>query len=162
MMPDQLGGRFRLIPYAFTLVTLLAVLAVHLYWLPISVQATGHAVTNLVGQEIRWNMFSADPRGIAVDLWAEIEHGDGSVSQWRIDPAASELSRYRWVRWLEAAVLTEPAHESLTGLAAWLKSTSTRRVVRVDIFGWQRLPGPVGGPRPDPRVARLYGKGVAP
>jgi len=150
--PSPLG----LLPVVFTVISLLGVVAVHVPWLPIGVQAAGHSLTNHIGQEVRWNMFSADPRGTALDLWASIEFDDGTSESWRIDRplAGGELREYRWVKWMETAVLLKP-EDQLQGLAGWLASQSSRPVSRITIFGSERAPSPPGALRPQPVVSVL-------
>jgi hypothetical protein len=141
---------------AFTLVSLLGVVAVHVPWLPLEVQAAGHSLTNQIGQEVRWNMFSADPRGSALDLWATIEFNDGTTEEWRIaDPMpGGELREFRWVKWMETAVLLKPEGQ-LRGLAGWLAAQSSKPVSRITIFGSERPPSPPGVSRPEPMVSIL-------
>lgn len=146
-----------MVAYAFTLLSLLAVVAVHLTWLPVPVQAAGHSFTNLIGQEHRWTMFSADPRGIAIDLWAEVEREDGSVTRWQLPRgvAGGELRSYRWIKWAELAVLGE-AERQLGGFAEWLVEGPPLPVTRLVIYGTERGPGDVGAVRPAATVRVLY------
>lgn len=157
-LDDRVGAPslLRLLPVVFTIVSLLGVVAVHLPWLPIGVQAAGHSLTNHIGQEVRWNMFSADPRGTALDLWATIEFDDGTSESWRIDRqlAGGELREYRWVKWMETAVLLTP-QDQLRGLAGWLAAQSSRPVSRITIFGSERPPSLPGASRPQPVVSVL-------
>ena len=130
---------------AFTALSLLAVVAVHVSWLPLTVQAAGHSLTNLIGQEHRWNMFAADPRGTSLDMWAVIEFEDGSTDTWRIERnvTGGDFRFYRWVQWMEAAVLLRP-EEQIEGLAAWLAMSQTRPVQRVVVYGRQQPPAAPG------------------
>lgn len=156
------GSRLReQIALAFTVLSLGAVTAVHLPWLPLEVQAVGHSFTNLVGQEHRWNMFSADPRGTSVDLWATIEYTDGSTNRWSIDRGVfgGDFRFYRIVKWVESAVL-EP-DERIDQFARWLVSTSPKPVAHVVVYGLQHPPGPPGQARPAPEVAVLADHVVA-
>jgi hypothetical protein len=141
---------------AFTLLSLSGVAAANSVWLPLEVQAAGHGFVNTIGQDVRWNMFSADPRGVDLGLWASIEHTDGTATTWTIDRSVvgGDLQYYRLVQWTEAAVLLAP-REQLVGLAKWLASESTKPVARVTIFGSQRDPSPPNAPRPPTRVAVL-------
>ncbi|MEX2622524.1 MAG: hypothetical protein WD651_02240 [Acidimicrobiia bacterium] len=157
-MNDRVGSTplLRLLPVVFTVVSLLGVVAVHVPWLPIGVQAAGHSLTNHIGQEVRWNMFSADPRGTALDLWATIEFEDGISETWRIDRplAGGELREYRWVKWMETAVLLKP-EDQLQGLAGWLAAQSARPVSRITVFGSERPPSSPRASRPQPVVSVL-------
>jgi hypothetical protein len=146
----------RVLPLSFTLLSLLAVAAANSIWLPVGVQAAGHGFTNIVGQDVRWNMFSADPRGIDLDLWATIEHVDGTTSTWSVDRRVlgGDLQYYRFVQWAESAVLLAP-EDALTGLAGWLAAESSKPVARITIFGSQRDPVEPGKVRPEPHVEIL-------
>jgi hypothetical protein len=146
----------RILPLFFTLASLIAVAAANSVWLPISVQAAGHAFSNIAGQDVRWNMFSADPRGVDLDIWATIEHDDGTTTTWSIDRdlPAGDLQYYRFVQWAETAVLGAPK-EALRGLAGWLAGESAKPVARITIFGSQRDPVEPGNVRPEPRVEVL-------
>ncbi|HEU4750879.1 MAG TPA: hypothetical protein VFT54_07450 [Acidimicrobiia bacterium] len=163
-LDDRVGSPslLRLLPVVFTVISLLGVVAVHVPWLPIGVQAAGHSLTNHIGQEVRWNMFSADPRGTALDLWASIEFDDGTSESWRIDRplAGGELREYRWVKWMETAVLLKP-EDQLQGLAGWLASQSSRPVSRITIFGSERPPSSPGASRPQAVVSVLLEVDVA-
>lgn len=141
---------------AFTLLSLAGVAAANSVWLPLEVQAAGHAFVNIVGQDVRWNMFSADPRGVDLDLWASIEHTDGTTTTWTIDRnvLGGDLQYYRFVQWAESAVLLRP-EDDLVGLAQWLVTEATKPVARVTILSSQRDPGLPGTPRPQPRVEVL-------
>jgi hypothetical protein len=101
-------------------------------------------------------MFSADPRGSALDLWANIEFNDGTSVVWRIaDPSAGgELRKFRWVKWMETAVLLKP-EDQLRGLAGWLAAESSRPVSDITIFGSEQPPASPGGSRPEPVVSVL-------
>lgn len=149
--------RLAVLGYVFTLISLAAIVALHLPWLPIPVQAAGHSFTNLVGQEHRWTMFSADPRGVSIDLWAVLDHPDGSVTRWSItdESEGNELRFYRWVKWMETGVLQQP-HDQLEGLAEWLESQAAKPVNRITLFGLLQEPGVLGGERPDPEVRVLF------
>ncbi len=150
----QLGA---VLGYVFTAFSLAAIVALHLPWFPIPVQAAGHSFTNLVGQEHRWTMFSADPRGASVDLWAVLDHPDGSETRWSItdESEGNELRFYRWVKWMETGVLQQP-HGQLEGLAEWLESRAAKPVTRITLFGSLREPGVLGGERPAPEVWVLF------
>lgn len=125
------------------LLSLLGVFLVHMWWLPISWQAAGHALTNVVGLEHRWNMFAADPRASSVDLVVYIDTNDGR-RQWGIDRSTGEFRYYRWVRWMEAAVHGRPEAE-VAGLAEWL---SDGEPVEVKIIGYLTPPAEPGKERP--------------
>ena len=144
------------LPIAFTLMSLTAVAAANSVWLPLEVQAAGHAFVNIIGQDVRWNMFSADPRGIDLDVWASIEHTDGTTTAWTIDRnvPGGDLQYYRFVQWAESAVLLK-SEDDLAGLAKWLVSEVTKPVTRITIFGSQRDPSRPGTPRTQPRVEIL-------
>jgi hypothetical protein len=141
---------------AFTLMSLTGVAAANSVWLPLEVQAAGHAFVNIVGQDVRWNMFSADPRGVDLDLWASIEHADGTTTTWTIERnvLGGDLQYYRFVQWAESAVLLK-SEDDLFGLAKWLTTEATKPVARVTIFGSQQDPSLPGTPRPQPRVEIL-------
>lgn len=148
--PEILQGtddttRARLSKLAFLFLSLVSVALVHLPWLPLEAQAVGHTFTNLTGQEVRWMMFSADPRGTSLDLWAEIDYRDGTSSTWVIqrDGAGGDFGFYRMVKWMESAVL-DPKPGSLEGFAAWLVDVSDKPVTRVEIWTGQRLGSPPG------------------
>jgi hypothetical protein len=122
------------------LLSLFSVVAVHMFSWPVQVQAFGHGFANLVGQEHPWTMFSADPRGTSLDLWAEIVLEDGRSSEWRIERAriGGDFAFYHWVQWTETAVLN-PESAQLQGLADWLTANSSSPVDEVIIYGQQRL-----------------------
>ena len=143
------------LPYAFVALSLIAVVLSHSPWLPLPVQAAGHSFSNLVGQEVRWTMFSADPRAIAVDLWAEVEYTDGSRRRWSIDRSMSELRLMRWSVWTEVAVLQAP-QDQMEALAGWLAARAEKPVARIEIFGSERGPGVAGEERRPPHVELLY------
>jgi hypothetical protein len=145
----ELEMRNRLPKLAFLLFSLLSVALVHLPWLPVGLQAFGHAYTNLIGQEVRWTMFSSDPRGTSVDLWAEIYYSDGTQSTWVIDRSGSggDFGFYRTVKWMEGAVL-EPEPGSLTRFADYLIATSRRPVEHVEIWTSQQPGLPPDQARP--------------
>ena len=132
------------------LLSLFSVVAVHILSWPVQVQAFGHGFVNLVGQEHPWTMFSADPRGTSLDLWAEIVLEDGRSSEWRIERAriGGDFAFYHWVQWMETAVLN-PERAQLHGLANWLAANSSSPVDEVIIYGQQRL----GKPPDTPPVA---------
>jgi hypothetical protein len=161
-MPESLPPASKLSPFskalriAFTLMSLAGVAAANSVWLPLEVQATGHAFVNIVGQDVRWNMFSADPRGVDLTLWASIEHTDGTTTTWTIDRnvVGGDLQYYRFVQWAESAVLLK-SEDDLVGLASWLVTEATKPVTQVTIFGSQQDPSPPGRPRPQPRVETL-------
>jgi hypothetical protein len=119
----------RKLKLTFLLLSLLATVAVHAPFTSPRIQALGHAFGNLVGQEHRWNMFSADPRGTSLDLWADLISDDGATQRWQIDRdrPGGDLAYYHWVKWMEAAVLL-PESASLPGLAAWLSAKSPAQV----------------------------------
>ena len=144
------------LPIAFTLMSLTGVAAANSVWLPLEVQAAGHAFVNIVGQDVRWNMFSADPRGVDLDLWASIEYDDGTTTTWTIDRnlLGGDLQYYRFVQWAETAILLTPEKE-LRGLAGWLATQSNKPTARITVFGSQRDPSLPGTPRPQPRVEIL-------
>jgi hypothetical protein len=141
---------------AFLGLSLLAVISVHVPVLPLTVQAIGHGFANLVGQEHRWNMFSADPRGTSLDLWVEVVFENGTKEEWRIDRTrvGGDFAYYHWVKWMETAVL-EPNKAQLDGLAAWLAAVSMGPVDEVIVYGEQRLGVPPGQPFPPSEVAQL-------
>jgi hypothetical protein len=141
---------------AFLSLSLLAVVAAHVPALPLAVQALGHGFANLIGQEHRWNMFSADPRGTSLDLWAEVVSVNGTKEQWRIDRSrvGGDFGYYHWVKWMETAVL-EPNKAHLDGLADWLAAISPVPVEEVVVFGEQRIGVPPGEPVPASEVAEL-------
>jgi hypothetical protein len=122
------------------LLSLFSVVAAHIFSWPIQVQAFGHGFANLVGQEHPWTMFSADPRGTSLDLWAEIDLEDGRSREWRIerDRIGGDFAFYHWVQWMETAVLN-PESAQLQGLADWLAANSSSPVAEVIIYGQQRL-----------------------
>ena len=95
--------------------------------------------TNLIGQEIRWTMFSADPRGTSLELWAELVFVNGRTEEWRIERSrpGGDLAYYHWVKWMETAVL-EPQKAELAGLADWLADNASALVKEVVIFASQR------------------------
>ena len=144
------------LPIAFTLMSLTGVAAANSVWLPLGAQAAGHAFVNIIGQDVRWNMFSADPRGVDLDLWAAIEYTDGTTKTWTIerDVFGGDLQYYRFVQWAESAVLLNP-QEELRGLAGWLATQTTRPIARITVFGSQRDPSLPGTSRPGPAVAIL-------
>ena len=144
------------LPIAFTLMSLAGVAAANSVWLPLEVQAAGHAFVNVIGQDVRWNMFSADPRGVDLDLWASIEYTDGTTTTWTVDRnvMGGDLQYYRFVQWAESAVLLIP-QEALGGLAGWLATQTTKPIARITVFGSQRDPSLPGMPRPQPRVEIL-------
>ena len=146
----------RVLPLVFTLLSLLAVAAANSIWLPVGAQAAGHAFFNIIGQDVRWNMFSADPRGVDLDIWATIEHDDGTTSTWSVDRdvLGGDLQYYRFVQWAETAVLLAP-EDALRGFAGWLAGEAVKPVARITIFGSQRDPVEPGNVRPEPRVEIL-------
>lgn len=143
-------GNGRLARLALLFLSLLSVALVHLSWLPLEVQAIGHAVTNVMGQEVRWTMFSADPRGTSLDLWAELEFRDGTSSVWRIDrdDGGGDFGFYRTVKWMEGAVL-DPKPGSLERFADWLIASSPKPIARVEIWTSQQIGSPPGMIRPE-------------
>lgn len=151
--PESVQGsgsdsRSRLSKLAFLFLSLASVALVHLPWLPLEAQAVGHTFTNLTGQEIRWMMFSADPRGTSLDLWAEIDYRDGTSSTWVIPRSGvgGDFGFYRTVKWMEGAVL-DPKPGSLESFATWLVGESVKPVARVEIWTGQRLGSPPGEER---------------
>lgn len=138
--PHPSPDRNRLPKLAILFLSLVSVALVHLPWLPLEAQAVGHTFTNLTGQEVRWTMFSADPRGTSVDLWAEIDYRDGTSTTWVIprSGAGGDFGFYRMVKWMETAVL-DPRPGSLEAFANWIISTSAKPVARVEIWIGQRL-----------------------
>ena len=141
---------------AVVVLSLMAVLLVHMPWLPLSWQAAGHALTNLVGLEHRWNMFSADPRASSIDMAVFIGYQDGSQGVWEIDRdiPGGEFRYYRWVRWMEAAVHQRP-EEQLLGLASWIEGLAPAAVEKVAIVGYLQEPGNPGEMRPGPKPQLL-------
>ena len=141
---------------AFVSLSLLAVIAMHIPRLPLSVQAFGHGFTNLIGQEIRWTMFSADPRGTSLDLWAQLVFVDGRTEEWRIERTrpGGDLAFYHWVKWMETAVL-EPQKAELGGLADWLTDTVSASVQEVVVYARQRPGLPPSEPLPPYEVTIL-------
>jgi hypothetical protein len=141
---------------AFLALSLLAVVSAHFRAFPLTVQAFGHGFANLIGQEHRWDMFSSDPRGTSVDLWAEVVFANRGKQQWRIDRSrvGGDFAYYHWVQWMETAVL-EPNKAQLDGLADWLAAISPVPVDEVVIFGEQRIGVPPGEPTPGAEVAEL-------
>ncbi|HJQ96616.1 MAG TPA: hypothetical protein VJ935_13040 [Acidimicrobiia bacterium] len=148
----------RKIKLVFLFLSVLSVLAVHIPVLPLTVQALGHGFTNLVGQEHRWTMFSADPRGDSLDLWAQLELEGGRILEWKIDRdrTGGDLSFYHWVKWMETAVL-EPSKAHLPEFADWLALSSSLPVREIVIFGERREGPPVGEP-PAPSVVVELGR----
>jgi hypothetical protein len=135
------------------LLSLFSVVAVHISSWPVEVQAAGHAFANLVGQEHPWTMFSADPRGTSLDLWAEVVLEDGRSNEWRIERArvGGDFAFYHWVQWMETAVLN-PENAQLDGLAGWLAANSSSPVAEVIVYGQQRLGRPPSVP---PALAKI-------
>jgi hypothetical protein len=123
---------------------------------PPELQAFGHGFANLVGQEHPWTMFSADPRGTSVDLWADLVTESGRSVEWRIDRnrIGGDLAFYHWVQWMETAVLS-PENGEIKGLAEWLAAESSFAVDEVIIYGEHRLGVPPGVPRPSQEVKVL-------
>ncbi len=162
VVPPSLSGLSKALALTFVLLSLLAVTAVHIPWFPLGVQAAGHSFTNLIGQEHRWNMFSADPRGTSLDLWATIEHVDGSEEAWTIDKtvAGGDFRFYRWVKWTETAVLLEPP-EPLRGFAEWVGVSAKKPVQEVTVYGLQHAPAAPGSLRPEAEVSVLFRWNVA-
>jgi len=154
--PSRVPPLARALPIAFTLMSLTGVAAANSVWLPLEVQAAGHAFVNIVGQDVRWNMFSADPRGVDLDLWASIEYTDGTTTTWTIDRnvLGGDFQYYRFVQWAEWAVVLT-SEDDLGGLAGWLATGTTKPIARITIFGSQRDPGQPGTPRPEPRAEVL-------
>ena len=146
----------RKLKLALVSLSVFAVLAMHIPALPLSVQAVGHAFTNLIGQEIRWSMFSADPRGTSLDLWAELVFEDGHTEEWRIEQSrpGGDLAFYHWVKWMEAAILV-PEKADLPGFAAWLADTASAPVQEVVVYARQRPGLPPGEPLPPYEVTIL-------
>ena len=138
------------------LLSLFSVVAVHIFSWPVQVQAFGHGFANLVGQEHPWTMFSADPRGTSLDLWAEIVLEDGRSREWRIerDRIGGDFAFYHWVQWMETAVLN-PENAQLQGLADWLAANSSSPVDEVIIYGQQRVGKLPGTPPAVPQVKVL-------
>ena len=148
----------RKLKVALLLVSLLSVLAVHIPFLPLTVQAVGHAFTNLAGQEHRWNMFSADPRGDSLDLKAVLVLEDGRALEWTIDRhrPGGDLAFYHWVKWMESAVL-EPYRVQLSEFADWLALSSPEPVREILVIGERRFGSPAGEP-PLPSVVIDLGR----
>lgn len=158
VIPDAEAGvarttLLRKLKASFLLISLLAVIAVHIPALPLGVQAFGHAFGNVVGQEHRWNMFSADPRGTSLDLWAEIVRTDGQVEEWRIEQMrfGGDLAYYHWVKWMETAVL-DPEHAQLDGFARWLASQSLEPIREIVVYGRLGIAGEFDEPQPPAEV----------
>ena len=151
--PLSLARKLKL---AFLSLSVLAVIAMHVPALPLSVQAFGHGFSNLIGQEIRWTMFSADPRGTSLELWAELLSVDGRTEEWRIERGrpGGDLGFYHWVKWMETAVL-DPHKAKLGGLADWLASKAPVPLREVVIYGRQRPGLPPNQPIPSSEVAIL-------
>jgi hypothetical protein len=116
--------------------SLLAVGAVHLPGLPITIQAAGHGASNLIGQEHRWWMFAADPPGPSFRLSATLVGRTGELHTWEIDRQrpGGDLAYYHWVKWAEVAV-TNHEQANLDGLADWLLSQTDEFVSELYITG---------------------------
>lgn len=151
--PLSLARKLKLV---FVSLSLLAVIAMHIPALPLSVQAFGHGFTNLIGQEIRWTMFSADPRGTSLELWAELVFVDGRDEEWRIERGrpGGDLAFYHWIKWMETAVL-DPQKAKLGGLADWLASEAPDSLREVVIYARQRPGLPPSEPLPSSEVTIL-------
>jgi hypothetical protein len=130
----------RLVLTGFLGLSLLAVAVIHMPWLPVGVQAAGHSLTNLIGQEVRWTMFSADPRGTSLDLRVNVQYTDGSTSIWIVprSDVLGDFGFYRLVKWMETAVL-DPKPGSLEDLAEWVVANAAKPVQQVQIWAGQRL-----------------------
>lgn len=80
-------------------------------------------------------MFSPEPRGSTVRLWAEIEHADGSRSRFEIDESVvgGDLRFHRWNTWMEAVIL-DGDQQQLEALAAYL-THSDESIAAITFFG---------------------------
>jgi hypothetical protein len=136
--------------------SLLAVVFVHVPALPLAMQAMGHAFANAIGQEHRWNMFSADPRGSSVDLWASLTTETGESTEWAIDRSrpGGDLAHYHWMKWVETAVL-DPERANIEGLANWLMDQAQPAAREVTIYGEVLVGVHPSERRPDPKLLLL-------
>jgi hypothetical protein len=144
----------RKVKMLFLVLSLLSVLVVHLPVLPLVVQGAGHAFGNLLGQEHRWTMFSADPRGISVDMWATVSAGNDQTI-WSIDRTGLDFGFYHWVKWMEVAVL-EPQRVNLDGLAAWLAKRADESSAHVTVYGITQPARAPDQPHPEQEIVILY------
>ncbi|MTV27226.1 hypothetical protein FTX61_17670 [Nitriliruptoraceae bacterium ZYF776] len=71
-------------------------------------------VTDLTGLSQNWALFAPNPRSTTLRLRAELEHVDGTVTEW-LPPTANRIvgvyGSYRWRKWASAVAVT-----SRTGL----------------------------------------------
>jgi hypothetical protein len=141
---------------SFLAMSVAAVVAIHIPALPVPVQAMGHAFTNAIGQDVRWNMFSADPRGTSLDLWAVLTTDTGESEVWTIDRRrpGGDLAHYHWVKWMETAVL-HSERATLEGLADWLFEVVQPAAHDITIYGETAGGALPSEPPPDPKVIAL-------
>jgi hypothetical protein len=138
------GNLLRKVKVVFLGISLFSVLAIHLPSVPLPVRLAAHAFANLIGQEHGWRMFSADPPGPSVDLFASMRTPNGETRTWEIDRRrlGGDLAHYHWVKWTETAV-QYPALANLSGLTDWLVSQSDESYSEIVVYGqitWRREP----------------------
>lgn len=154
--PGTSGNLLRVLKMSFLAMSLSAVVTIHVPLLPVPVQAMGHAFANAIGQEVRWTMFSADPRGTSIDLWAVLSTNPDESEVWTIDRhrPGGDLAHYHWERWMEHAVVV-PERATLEGLANWLFDVVRPAAREITIYG-ETAGGVLPSEPPlDPEVAVL-------
>lgn len=129
---------------AFLGLSLGAVLATHLPGIPFPLLAAGHGLANLIGQEHGWRMFSADPPGPSIDMFASLVDTRGDSSIWKIDRQrpGGDLAHYHWIKWTETAVLY-PEEANLSGFINWLSNESEESLSEIVVYGqisWRQEP----------------------
>jgi hypothetical protein len=151
------GSLLRAVKVVFLGLSLFSLLVIHLPVLPLPVQATAHAFANMVGQEQRWRMFSADPPGPSFAMVVVLVDRSGRSRTWSIDRRrpGGDLAYYHWVKWMETAVL-KPEQVSLEALAEWLIAESEESVSEVVVYGQITHAGKPPGPRGEPEVITLF------
>lgn len=151
------GNLLRALKMSFLGMSLAAVVAIHIPALPVPVQAMGHAFANAIGQDVRWTMFSADPRGTSIDLWALLTTDTGESEVWTINRRrpGGDLAHYHWVKWMETAVLY-PDRADLEGLANWLFDEVQPAAREITIYGEAAGGALPSEPQSDSKVVALF------
>lgn len=113
-------------------------------------------VTDLTGLSQNWALFAPTPRSTTLRLRAELEHADGSVTEW-LPPVGDRVigvySSYRWRKWASAVASTSRTNlhrQTVTYLSAWADEALADQppVVVVRLYRGVARAGAVGSGEP--------------